>query len=69
MYGQKNKREDKIPKRKETINMTNKYELNAMELELVAGGRQQVGLHAPQTIKLVTTVVNKVRDIIKNIFG
>ena len=49
--------------------MTKKYELNAMELEQVAGGRQQVGLCMPQTIKLVTTVVNKVRNIIKNIFG
>ena len=49
--------------------MTKKYELNEMELELVAGGQQQIGLCMPQTIKLVTTVVNKVRKIIKNIFG
>ena len=50
--------------------MTNKYELNAMELEMVAGGGPRIRLRPPgNPIKKITNLVHTIKDIIKNIFG
>ena len=50
--------------------MTKKYELNEMEMELVAGGHPHVRLHPPvNPLKKITQAVHTIKNIIKTIFG